>query len=304
MSFSELGLLGPGWQIFFAVVVFVLGTCMGSFMNCFAWRIVNGESVLKGRSHCTSCNHALGPLDLVPLLSWLALRGKCRYCGEPVSARYMATELISGLFFLSIFISFGLTLQTLVFLVLGCVLLGLSLVDIDSMLIPNGFVVFGVVLWAVYAALRLAHLIPVDNPGVLAVLLFPDNPALGVVCDELIAAFVIFGVMFLIVVVFGAVRGVAGMGMGDLKLYFMVSLYLGVACSLFNLILSCIVGLIMGVAYNARPATASDTEVAPGDKTERKSKPFPFGPSIALATWIALLIGPQAVNAYLSLLGL
>ena len=87
MQLTDLAILSPVWPIFFLLVAGLLGACLGSFVNCLAWRLVHGESVWKGRSHCAVCNHPLAPLDLVPVLSWLFLRGRCRYCGERIAAR-------------------------------------------------------------------------------------------------------------------------------------------------------------------------------------------------------------------------
>ncbi|MDO5334707.1 MAG: prepilin peptidase [Coriobacteriia bacterium] len=266
MGFFELANLMPEWAVFAAVLAFVMGCCAGSFVNCLAWRIVHGESVLRGRSHCACCNHVLGTLDLVPVFSWLALRGRCRYCGEPISVRYTAAELICGAYFLSVLMAFGFVVQTPFLMVLGCVLLGLSLVDLDSLLIPNGFVLFGVVLWV---AMMLAS-------GALGA------PIRDIVFDGLLAAVVLAGLVLLVSWGFKLATGKEGMGMGDVKLYFMVSLYLGLAAGVLNLFVSCIVGLAFAVRAGRRA--------------------FPFGPSIAVASWFTLLFGPGLVSAYLALL--
>ena len=79
--------------IYCCFVAAALGAVMGSFLNCAAWRIAHDQSFLKGRSRCPECGHVLGVPDLVPLFSWLFLRGKCRYCGAKVSVRYFLTEL-------------------------------------------------------------------------------------------------------------------------------------------------------------------------------------------------------------------
>ena len=73
--------------IFFTVIAAVFGAVMGSFLNCAAWRIAHGESFLKGRSHCPNCGHVLGPLELIPVLSWVIQGGKCKGCGQKISIR-------------------------------------------------------------------------------------------------------------------------------------------------------------------------------------------------------------------------
>ena len=75
--------LTPFLTVYCCVLAALLGACMGSFLNCMAWRVVHGESVLRGRSHCDACGHVLGARDLVPVVSYLVSGGKCRYCGEP-----------------------------------------------------------------------------------------------------------------------------------------------------------------------------------------------------------------------------
>ena len=85
------------FMIYCCLLAGVFGAVLGSFLNCAAWRIAHGESFLKGRSHCTSCGHVLGFLDLIPVFSWIFLGGKCRYCKTKISPRYMLTELFFAL---------------------------------------------------------------------------------------------------------------------------------------------------------------------------------------------------------------
>lgn len=339
MSFMDLFALMPAYAVFVAVVVFVLGCCMGSFINCLAWRVVHGESVLKGRSHCAVCSHPLSALDLVPVLSWLCLRGKCRYCGQPIAVRYTLAELICGAYFLSVLLVLGFDVRVPFLVALGCVLLGLSLIDLDSMVIPNKFVLAGVLLWVAMVACQYAVGVAgfgqaggaVDAgmvTGMASGLTKNGGTALAPVVDGLLSAVAIAGLVLVVSCVFKALTGKAGMGMGDIKLYFMVSLYLGLAAGVLNLFLSCIVGLVFAVATAGRSGSdevgVSAIEPAQGnggdgERTETQecgdteqgepqgagakvtSKAFPFGPSIALATWFSLLFGQSLVAAYFGL---
>ncbi|MDD7254218.1 MAG: prepilin peptidase, partial [Firmicutes bacterium] len=106
MSFQELCDL-PLLAGYVIVLAVVLGAVFGSFLNCMAWRMVHHESVLKGRSHCASCGHPLKAADLVPVFSYLFLKGKCRYCGEKISPRYMAAELVSAALWLGCVFRYG-----------------------------------------------------------------------------------------------------------------------------------------------------------------------------------------------------
>lgn len=289
MSFAELAGLMPAWAVLAAAVALVLGCCMGSFINCMAWRIVHGESWTSGRSHCASCGHPLSAGDLVPVASWLALRGRCRYCGERIAARYMFTELLCGACFLVVLVAFGFTVQTIALMVLCCLLLGLSLVDLDSMIIPNGFILAGMVLWVLMIAGQAAvgELAggPAGSLGTLWLGMFGGNKLLACIADGLGGALALSVLVLLVSIAFGKVAGKEGMGMGDVKLYFVVTLFMGFGCGLLNLFLSCVVGLVFALVAG-------------------KKKQFPFGPSIAVATLITLLVGPTLLSAYLGLFGL
>ena len=116
----------PGFTVYFCAVAFLLGACMGSFLNCMAWRIVHGESVLRGRSHCDVCGHVLTARDLVPIVSFLAHRGRCRWCGAKLSARHVWAETVTGAVFVLIVLKFDISLQALGALALACVLLRTS----------------------------------------------------------------------------------------------------------------------------------------------------------------------------------
>lgn len=131
----------PALTAYVLIVTVVLGLVMGSFAACAADRIASGGSFLRGRSHCDACGHVLAPRDLVPLLSWLALRGRCRYCGAKISARCPLTELICAAAFVGVVLRYGVTLVTARYLVLTVLLLMVALVDYDTGLIPDGLLI-------------------------------------------------------------------------------------------------------------------------------------------------------------------
>jgi len=209
--------------IYCIVIFFILGAVMGSFINCMAWRVAHGESVLKGRSHCAVCGHTLSALDLIPVLSYIFLKGRCRYCKKKMSPRYLITEVVMGLLFVICFLRFSLSVQTLRIVVLTCDLLALSLVDLEIYEIPDRFIVFGIVWWAVTQYF-------IDPSGYLT---------------GIIGGLAIGGSMLLISLLFDHILKKESLGGGDIKLFFMTALYLGAWGGLFSLILSCILGLVM-----------------------------------------------------------
>jgi len=255
--------------IYCTAAAFILGTCMGSFLNCAAYRSVREESFLKGHSHCTSCGHDLGIRDLIPLISWLSSKGRCRYCGAKVSARYPLTELAFGIITVLCLLRFDLTWLCLRNYIFLCVLFMLTLTDIDDMIIPDGCHVAAVITWI--AALPLIHM------------------GRGEILTHAAAALLFGGGLLAVSLIMDRIMGRDTLGGGDIKLIAVVGLYLGITGTLFTLIIACIAGLI----YNLIANKASD-----------KGTAFPFGPWIAGAAALMLLYGEPLINWYQGLLGL
>lgn len=136
------------------VYLFVVGVCIASFINVVVYRVPLHISVAKGRSFCPTCHHSLNALDLVPVFSYLFLRGKCRYCKEPISIRYPIVELIGGLLAVLCFHHYGFDWMTLLSFVVFMILLSITLIDFDTMTIPNGLLLFLIPLVIVIALLN------------------------------------------------------------------------------------------------------------------------------------------------------
>lgn len=203
-------------NIYYALLSIILGLVFGSFGNAWAWRIAHGENIAKGRSHCVKCNHELTSLDLVPVFSYLFLKGKCRYCGEKISGRYPLSEIMLGFCFLSVFLRWGFTLDTIRFIVLFFLLFVMSLVDLDTLILPDGLMIAA----AVAALLRL-----------------PDWKSI------LIGAVAITVPLIIIVLIMDKVLKKESFGGGDIKLIAVLGMHFGAAQTLLLLIIACIVGL-------------------------------------------------------------
>ena len=253
-----------GWiTAYMFVLSAVLGAVFGSFFNCMAWRIAHGESVWKGRSHCAVCGHTLHGRDLVPVFSYLLLKGKCRYCGEKISPRYMGVELFTASVFVSLVFRYDVSWQFLRCVVLACILLTLALVDLEIYEIPDRFLLAGILWWAVTLPC------------------FGKENIMGRIGKGILGGFVIAGALLLLTLVFDKVTGKEGLGGGDIKLFFVTGLYLGLAGNLLNLLVSCVTGLLFVVVW--------------------KRDKIPFGPAIALSTWFCLLFGDMIVQWYFGL---
>ena len=258
---------------YYIAVSALFGAAMGSFLNCAAWRIIRGESFIRGRSRCPSCGHVLGPAELVPVFGWVALRGRCRWCRTRIPVRYPLTEMGFALVTVCCALRFGLTLICLRNYVFLCCLFLLSLTDLEGMLIPDGCHIVSVLAWV--AAL------PFSFPGWSATV-------------KSILAGASYGMIFLVLsLLLDRILGKESLGGGDIKLFAVTGLYLGWIGTLFVILISCLAGLLFQTTCGRKA----------GDKGAA-GKAFPFGPWIAMAAAVMLLFGQPAVTWYLGLLGL
>lgn len=251
---------------YFITVAAMLGAVLGSFLTCAAGRIVAGESFLTGRSHCDACGHTLGVRDLVPVFSWLLLRGRCRWCGAKVPARCLWSELFCAAMTVLCLLRFDLTVLCLRNLAFLCILFLLSLVDWDSYEIPDGCHIAALVAWVLA--------LPFVGYGWKEI-------GLRVLC-----ALAYGGAVLGISLLLDRLLGRDSLGGGDIKLIAVSGLYLGFVGTLFMMILACVLGLSLGAL-----------------RRTSRGKPIPFGPAIALAAGGMLLYGEGLVGWYLGLLG-
>lgn len=252
--------------IYCGVVALLLGAVFGSFLNCAAWRISHGESVLRGRSHCPDCGHVLGAGDLVPILSWLFLRGRCRYCGKKIPARYPLTEAVFALLTLLCLLRFDLSWLCLRNWILLCCLFCLSLTDLECMIIPDVCLIIAAAVWGIFLPLTGMGW-PAVRGGLLAGLIFGGGLlGLSLLMDRILKR--------------------DSLGGGDIKLFAVLGLYLGIVGTLFMTVLACLLGLLFAVLRRGRGGG---------------SEPFPFGPAIAAAGTVMLLCGEPLIQWYTGL---
>lgn len=243
----------------------VLGACMGSFLNCMAWRIVHGESVSKGRSHCDVCGHVLGVGDLIPVVSYLVHRGRCRYCGAKLSPVHVIAEIISAVLFAAVLLKFDISLQALEYVLFVCLLMACSFADLEGRIIPDRFIIAGLFV----------------RIGFFVIL----NDSVKVAIDDLIGGVGIAGLLLLIVLIFEKIKGVEAMGGGDIKLIFMTGIFLGWKVNLLCILIACVIGIVFGLVF----------------RYDNEDRAFPWGPSIALAAVICMLFGNEAIALYMGL---
>jgi len=243
-----------------AVLAFLGGLLAGSFVTVVAHRVPRGESIVGPRSRCPHCGRQIAAYDNVPVVSWLALRGRARCCGEPISPRYPLTELALGaLYAATVLVLWDEPWEVALGLVFVTVLAAITLTDLERRIIPNKVLVVGAVLGAAIAA--------IGDPGSLP--------------ERAIAAAAAGGVLFA-----AALAYPRGMGLGDVKLAATMGVFLGrdVAPAVLVALLA---GALVGLAMIAREGAAA------------RKRAIPFGPFLALGGVVGLLYGDQLVDWYL-----
>lgn len=254
--------LSPIIDGYIMTVTVLLGCVIGSFLNCMAWRLVHGEPITKGRSHCTFCGHPLGMMDLIPVFSWIFLRGKCRYCGKKISPRYMISELLCGVLYGTIVWRYDVSMEALRMLWLLSLLLAASLVDWEDGWIPDRFLIAGVV-----GGIPLGFL----------------SGGVSLLREGIVGAAALFFPMMGLIFLAERLMKTEAMGGGDLKLIALLGFYFGWQKGLLLLFLSSVIGLMM--AYG-----------------RGKKASIPFGPALALAAWMTALWGDLFLEWYMQFL--
>lgn len=290
-QFTELLITFPA---LFIVMVAIFSLMIGSFLNVVIYRLpkmmendwqqeyqayFNADATAAApakfnlavpRSACPACNTAVQARDNVPVLSWLLLKGKCRSCSAPISARYPLVEALTAILSAVVAWKLGFGLAAAVVIVTTWVLIALTFIDIDKMLLPDQLTL--PLLW-------LALLFSLNDSAFV-------NPA-----QAIVGAAAGYLSLWSVYWLFKLLTGKEGMGYGDFKLLAVFGALLGATQLPLIILLSSLVGAVVGITLLSVQG-------------KDKATPIPFGPYIAAAGWIALLWGEQLTNAYLRYLGL
>jgi len=246
------------------VFVFVLGACVGSFLNVCIYRIPENKSVVTGHSYCYSCGHKLSFPDMVPVLSYILLRGRCRYCDAGFSLQYPLVEFLTGLLYLIVFIKFGYSWATVSFWSLFSLLIVVTVIDLYYRIIPDGVLITGTIIGLPLAGLQSI-----------------DRLAGGLI------GFIVVGLIMLLI----AVVSKGGMGGGDIKLSAVMGLYLGWQGVLVALLIAFLGGGLFGLFL-----------LLTGRKGRKDA--VPFGPFLALGGAAAALWGSELLAWYMATFGI
>jgi leader peptidase (prepilin peptidase)/N-methyltransferase len=246
-----------------AILAAVVGVCVGSFLNVCIYRLPRGQSLASPPSRCPHCERPLRWYHNIPIVSWVALRGRCAHCQAPISIQYPVIELVTALVWLLIVWMTPVGWLLASRLVLATALIVLFMIDLEHQLLPNVITLPGIVVGLAFSVVA------------------PPGPA-----DALLGALLGGGVLYAIAAAYYLLRKEEGMGMGDVKMLAMVGAFLGWRAVLLTLVLSSFAGAVIGV-------------VMMGLQKGSMRYALPFGTFLAVGALLAMLFGEQFIAWYL-----
>ncbi|NLK87012.1 MAG: prepilin peptidase [Clostridiaceae bacterium] len=257
------------------VIIFILGLIVGSFVNVMICRIPEGRSIVSPPSACTGCGSRLTAIDLVPVLSYIFLRGKCRHCGERISPRYPLVELLTAVIFIVLFSKYGFTVPFFAYAYLIMLLIAVFFIDIDHRIIPNGLVLAGLaggMLFFVYNCISPMPWIFGDSKW--------WTPLAGLLPGS--------GFLLLVAILGSLIyRTEDAMGMGDVKLMAPIGLFLGYKLCITALAASVLLGGLISMALMLFGIKKRKDTVA-------------FGPFIVIGAFVTIMWGWELVQWFFS----
>lgn len=275
-------------EIMIYVLVFIIGACIGSFLNVVIYRVPNELSLFPS-SKCPDCGAAIKPYHNVPILGWLMLGGKCANCRAPIAWRYPAVELLTALVFCLVYWQIGLTVYLPAALAFTAAIIALVFIDAEHMILPN------VITYPMFViALIVRLLLPAVFGYIFSDTLAPPInelygwPAWAVsLAGALFGALVGGGSLWLVGAIWKALRGVDAMGLGDVKLLFGVGAFLGWRLTLLTIFLGAFSGALAGIVVVLR------------QKDRNLQTQIPFGIFLGIGSIVAMLFGEQIIQWYL-----
>jgi leader peptidase (prepilin peptidase)/N-methyltransferase len=252
--------------------VFLFGSVVGSFLNVVVYRIPAHLSLLYPPSRCPSCSHPLGITENIPILGWLRLRGRCRWCRQPISSRYPLVELLTALLFCLVFWTFELSIQTLAYWVLLSWLIVLSLIDLDTFTLPNILLKSGLVVGGCFQM----------------IIGWQNHQLAQSIFVAVLGACLGLWLLDIIRIVGSFVLQTEAMGDGDPKLAALIGIWLGWKYLLVACFLACALGAILGIVGHLTGKLG-------------KRQMIPFGPFLAIGASLTVFVGNEIISNYVKL---
>jgi leader peptidase (prepilin peptidase) / N-methyltransferase len=286
LALLDLSLIPP---TFIYIIAGVFGAIIGSFLNVVIHRVPREESIVFPHSRCPSCGNVIAFYDNIPVLSYVVLLGKCRSCRVPFSVRYPAVELLTALVFVAVTWHDGLTVALPFDLIFAAALMALVFIDAEHMILPN-VITYPGMIFAIVARVAIPFLSGAphfDDLGSLSQGPLAIYPIWAVsLIGAFIGALIGGGSLWLMGWTWEKLRGVEAMGLGDVKMMFMVGAYLGWRLTILTIFIGVLSGSIIGIVLMMRQAKR-DMQML-----------LPFGVFLGIGSIVALLIGPNIVGWY------
>jgi leader peptidase (prepilin peptidase)/N-methyltransferase len=266
------------------VFALLFGLVIGSFLNVVILRLPRGISVSLPRSHCPQCKQLIAWYDNIPVLSYVILGGRCRKCKRKFSVRYPFIEAMTGAISVLLCLKFGLTIEWGIFLTFSSSLIVLAFIDLDHRILPDVITLNGIWIGILTSA-YLADPSPVVTRLFRAAGLDIENPHLAALVASIAGAIVGGGLLWAVAEAYLRLRGMEGMGFGDVKMMAMVGAFLGAPLALLTIMLGSLLGSIIGLIF-----------IRMADKTREYE--LPFGTFLSFAGIVAVLYGEELVRWY------
>jgi len=244
----------------------LFGAVIGSFLNVCIHRLPRGTSIVWPASACPACGRALSWFENIPIASYLFLRGRCRTCGAPISARYLVIEALTAAMFALAWWEYGPGPMLISRLIFGCALIVLFAIDLEHHLLPNVITLTGIVIGFLLS-------FTTDQPGW-------QSSLIGIVAGG--------GVLFLIAEIYYRVRHEEGLGMGDVKMLAMMGAFLGWPLAILSLMIASVAGTIVGIGL-----------IVTGQGTMKYA--LPFGTFLAIGAAVSAAAGQTILHWYFRL---
>lgn len=249
-------------KIILTSTAFIIGSIIGSFINVVIYRLPKSKSIVNPPSACPSCGNRLKWFDMIPILSYIFLKGRCRYCRAKISIIYPIVEILTALTFMFVYVKFGFSLYALKFIIFLTLIIAVSFIDLREGVVPDAIVI----------------------PGCGVAILFSLFEGKQIFLQSLLGL-TFLGIIFLIIIILS--RG--GMGEGDITLGAMIGAFVGFKFSIVVFVLSFILGAIFGV-------------IAILFLKKKGKDAIPFGPYLGIASFIVVFFGSKFIDLYYRLL--
>ena len=246
------------------ILVILIGLCIGSFLNVCIYRIPEEQSIAFPPSHCMTCGYKLKTKDLVPIFSYIFLKGRCRGCGEKISIQYPIIEFFNGLIYLLIYMQNGYSIKTLEFMIFSSLMIVIAMIDFKTKFVYTSTIIFGFLVELIFFIIQWINTNKFPKDRLIGMII-------GVVCIGLIVVIT------------------RGMGEGDIEIAGISGLLLGSKAMIFMLFSSIIMGGFVAFMYIIIKKKGKKYEMA-------------FGPCLAIGTILSMFIGNQVIIAYVNYL--